>query len=145
MGGAPHAYRCPRAPGGQEGGAAFESRVGMIQCLHVAQQAHADVSACELVRRTAGAYHALVGRGTADLQIIRVANPLTGWNMGPSRLEALSCTCLVSLIAVTLPNPAILQGWSTHVFQFNDSPSDGPGALRVTFREELADQFIYPA
>lgn len=35
---------------------------------------------------------------------------------------------------------AMLQVWSCQVFQFEDSPADGPGALRVTFQEELADQ-----
>lgn len=29
------------------------------------------------------------------------------------------------------------------MFQFEACPSDGPGALRVAFQEELADQFIY--
>jgi hypothetical protein len=29
------------------------------------------------------------------------------------------------------------------VFQFEDCPSDGAGALRATFQEELADQFVY--
>jgi hypothetical protein len=27
--------------------------------------------------------------------------------------------------------------------QFEESPADGPGALRLAFHEELADQFIF--
>lgn len=36
----------------------------------------------------------------------------------------------------------LLQVWSTHVMQFEQCPSDGPGALRLAFHEEVADQFV---
>eukprot|EP00879_Flechtneria_rotunda_P004098 GHRR01004343.1.p1 GENE.GHRR01004343.1~~GHRR01004343.1.p1 ORF type:complete len:229 (+),score=48.10 GHRR01004343.1:208-894(+) len=33
--------------------------------------------------------------------------------------------------------------WTTQVFQFEESPQDGPGALRVVFQEELMDQMVF--
>ena len=42
------------------------------------------------------------------------------------------------LLAVT----AITQVWSTHIMQFEEYPADGPGALRLAFHEEVADQFV---
>jgi hypothetical protein len=32
------------------------------------------------------------------------------------------------------------QVWSSQVFEFEEFESDGPGALRIAFQEELADQ-----
>lgn len=42
------------------------------------------------------------------------------------------CVCALHVLQVT----------TMQVLQFKEYPADGPGALRVTFQEELADQFV---